>query len=314
MREMLQYERFETILSKLETRKSVRVAELSQELGVSESTVRRDITDLAKAGRLKKVFGGAVPIVSASAALSNSAAAASDPAASSGFATAASDPAASSGFATAPALSNPAAPAASNSEGAAVSPAAGRTVNTRSLELQEKEVLQADEKEEVAAYAAAMIADGDLVYIDAGTTTGSMIDHISCQGATFVTNGVRHAIRLAAKGYRTYLLSGRVKARTEAVIGHEAVGSLEKYHFSKCFIGTDGIDEKCGLTTADIDESMVKTEAISRSGEVYVLADSSKFGLVASVTFAPLAAGTVITDQLPDPGYRGQTEIIELRS
>ena len=139
-----------------------------------------------------------------------------------------------------------------------------------------------------------------------------MIDHITCEGATFVTNGVRHALHLAARGFRTYLLTGRVKVKTEAVIGYDAVGSLSKYHFSKCFIGTDGIDADCGLTTADIDESMIKTEAITRSGEVYVLADSSKFGLVASVTFAPLAAGTVITDRLPDPAYRGLTRIIEL--
>lgn len=245
---MLQHERFEAILNKLEQQPSVRVTDLTKELGVSESTIRRDITDLAKAGRLKKVFGGA----------------------------------------------------------------ATREVNTRSRDLREKAVLQADEKEEVAARAATLIEEGDLVYIDAGTTTGSMIDHISCGSATFVTNGVRHAIRLAARGYRTYLLSGRVKARTEAVIGYDAVGSLSKYHFNKCFIGTDGIDEECGLTTADIDESMVKTEAIQRSGNVFILADSSKFGLVASVTFAPLAAGTVITDRLPDPKYQGQTEIIVL--
>lgn len=258
---MLQYERFEAILNKLEIQPSVRVTDLSQELGVSESTIRRDIRDLDEAGKLQKVFGGAVPNADKPA------------------------------FASAP---------------------ADRTINVKSRNLREKEVLQADEKDEVAAYAAALIGDGDLVYIDAGTTTGRMIDHITCEGATFVTNGVRHALRLAARGFRTYLLTGRVKVKTEAVIGYDAVGSLSKYHFSKCFIGTDGIDADCGLTTADIDESMVKTEAITRSGEVYVLADSSKFGLVASVTFAPLAAGTVITDRLPDPAYRGLTRIIEL--
>ena len=251
---MMQYERFEAILNKLEGQSSVRVTDLSQELGVSESTIRRDITDLAKAGKLQKVFGGAVPNT----------------------------------------------------------PPRSRTVNTRTLDLREKEILRADEKMEVAAYAAAMIREGELVYIDAGTTTGSMIDHITCRSATFVTNGVRHAIRLAEKGFQTYLLSGRVKARTEAVIGYEAVGSLSKYHFSKCFIGTDGIDETCGLTTADIEESRVKTEAISRSGQVFILADSSKFGLVASVTFAPLTAGIVITDRLPDQSYRSLLELIEL--
>lgn len=264
---MLQYERFETILNKLEQQASVRVSELSKELGASESTIRRDIAELDKAGRLRKVFGGAISAADAESAQAS----------------------------------------------AFGGPALGRrTVNTVSRDLAEKELLQADEKTEVAAFAAQRIQDGDLIYIDAGTTTGHMIDHISCSGATFVTNGVRHALRLAQRGLQVYLLSGRVKRSTEAVIGHEAVESLGKYHFSKCFMGTDGIDETSGLTTADIEESMVKSAALARSGEVFVLADSSKFGLVAAVTFAPLAAGTIITDHLPDPAYCSQTKVVEL--
>ena len=276
---MLQYERFETIMNKLQSQSSVRVSDLSRELGVSESTIRRDISDLAKAGRLKKVFGGAVPAQSRTEAAGRTAAEAADRTA----AEAADDP-----------------------------DFAGRTINAVSRNVEEKARLQVDEKSEVAMRAAAMIEDGDLVYIDAGTTTGCMIDHIDCEGASFVTNGARHAIRLARRGFRVWLLSGRLKAKTEAVIGQGAVDSLQKYHFNKCFIGTDGVDQKCGLTTADIEESMVKTNAIERSQNVFILADSSKFGLVASVTFAPLDAGTIITDRLPDEAYRRQARVIEL--
>lgn len=268
---MLQYERFGTIMNKLQTQSSVRVSDLSRELGVSESTIRRDISDLAKAGRLKKVFGGAVPAESHTEAAGRTAAEAAD------------DP-----------------------------DFVGRTINAVSRNVEEKARLQVDEKSEVAMRAAAMIEDGDLVYIDAGTTTGCMIDHIDCEGASFVTNGARHAIQLARRGFRVWLLSGRLKAKTEAVIGQGAVDSLQKYHFNKCFIGTDGVDQKCGLTTADIEESMVKTNAIERSQNVFILADSSKFGLVASVTFAPLDAGTIITDRLPDETYRRQAKVIEL--
>ena len=284
---MLQYERFETIMNKLQSQSSVRVSDLSRELGVSESTIRRDISDLAKAGRLKKVFGGAVPVESRTEA---------------------------AGRTSAEAGGRTAAEAAGRTAAeAAVDPDfAGRTINAVSRNVEEKARLQVDEKSEVAMRAAAMIEDGDLVYIDAGTTTGCMIDHIDCEGASFVTNGARHAIQLARRGFRVWLLSGRLKAKTEAVIGQGAVDSLQKYHFNKCFIGTDGVDQKCGLTTADIEESMVKTNAIERSQNVFILADSSKFGLVASVTFAPLDAGTIITDRLPDETYRRQAKVIEL--
>lgn len=57
---MLQAERFEKILMELHARGSVKVSRLTEILQASESTIRRDIRRLDEAGRLKKVFGGAV--------------------------------------------------------------------------------------------------------------------------------------------------------------------------------------------------------------------------------------------------------------
>ena len=250
---MLQYERFETILNTLKQQPTVKVADLSRELGVSQSTVRRDIADLDREGKLQKVFGGAVSVNSSI-----------------------------------------------------------EKSNGPISRVHLKENIKAVEKSEVASYAASLIQDDDLVYIDAGTTTGSMIDQITCYGATYVTDGIMHGLRLAERGFKTYLVAGHVKASTEAITGHEAVRSLEKYHFDKAFIGTDGVDLDNGLTTAGIEESMVKTEAIDRSNKVFILADSSKFGLVSAITFASLDAGTIITDKLPDPAYLSSADIIEL--
>lgn len=267
---MLQYERFEKIIDMLRRQPSVRVVDLASILDASESTIRRDIAELDKAGRLRKVFGGAVSVEAQRA-----------------------------------------------KGGSYGSAAEGEGDDTRKVNVQRRDVdakarTRTGEKTKVAICAAALIENGDLVYIDAGTTTGSMIEHIDCFGAAYVTNGARHAIQLAGRGFRTYLLSGQMKASTEAIIGNDAVDSLKKYHFDKCFIGTDGIDQGNGLTTSDIEESMVKTETIRRSQKVYILADSSKFGLVASITFATLEKGTIITDKLPDESYRARTEIIEL--
>ena len=267
VRQMLQYERFEKIIDMLRQQPSVRVTDLVPILDASESTIRRDIAELDKEGRLRKVFGGAVALEGQRAGNGTNGTAGGD---------------------------------------------AARKVNVQHRDIDAKAKIRVDEKTKVAVRAAALIEEGDLVYIDAGTTTGSMIEHIDCYSATYVTNGVRHAIDLAERGFRTYLLSGLIKASTEAIIGYDAVDSLKKYHFDKCFIGTDGIDQENGLTTLDIEESMVKTEVIRRSGRVYVLADSSKFGLVAKIKFASLEAGTIITDQLPNQGFRSQTEIIDL--
>ena len=56
---MLTQERHEAILKILSEKGSVSVAELTKTLGVSESTVRRDLILLSNSGNLKKIHGGA---------------------------------------------------------------------------------------------------------------------------------------------------------------------------------------------------------------------------------------------------------------
>jgi len=58
---MLKEERFEYILQKLVNNKKVTLPELSEDLQVSEDTIRRDIEMLSQKGRLTKVRGGAIP-------------------------------------------------------------------------------------------------------------------------------------------------------------------------------------------------------------------------------------------------------------
>jgi DeoR/GlpR family transcriptional regulator of sugar metabolism len=60
-RELLGEERREVILRRLRTDGKVRAARLSDELGVSLDTVRRDLAELAAAGALRRVHGGALP-------------------------------------------------------------------------------------------------------------------------------------------------------------------------------------------------------------------------------------------------------------
>ena len=61
---MLTEKRYELILKLLDEQNSVTVAEIKEKLKISESTIRRDLNALDKAGKLNKVFGGAVAIES----------------------------------------------------------------------------------------------------------------------------------------------------------------------------------------------------------------------------------------------------------
>lgn len=178
--------------------------------------------------------------------------------------------------------------------------------------VEEKSKLYIEEKSAIARYAASLIEDGDFVYIDAGTTTEKMIDFLPDRNVTFVTNGFIHAKKLAKRGFKVLIPGGEIKSVTEAIVGAECILALQKYNFTKCFIGVNGISIKAGFTTPDGNEAAVKSAVTANSQHVYVLADHSKFDKISSVTFMPLSEGTIITDVLMERKYVGKASIKEV--
>lgn len=169
-----------------------------------------------------------------------------------------------------------------------------------------------EEKRLIAQYAARQIKDDDIVFLDAGTTTYLVTEYLDNSKATFVTNGIEHAKNLAKRGCKVFVLGGELKESTEAIIGLVAATNLQKYNFSKAFIGTNGVSEKQGFTTPDIDEAMLKAVAIERSFVSYALADSSKFNKVSAVTFAPIDAACIVCDKCDDEQIKTKSVVKEV--
>ena len=174
-----------------------------------------------------------------------------------------------------------------------------------------KESINKDEKLRIAEYAASLILPGDYVYIDSGTTTGNIIRYITEKKATYVTNAVTHARDLVRRGLKVFLIGGELKENTEAIVGADAILHIQKYHFSKGFFGTNGINMKLGLTTPDVREALIKRVAIenTQAGSRYILADHDKFGLSSAVTFADFGGIVVITDKNPGDIYKKAMEV-----
>ena len=178
-------------------------------------------------------------------------------------------------------------------------------------DMQTKTVLYPEEKAIIAQKAASLIKGKDFVYLDAGTTTLQMIDYLTEPRATFVTNGMQHAAKLAAKGFTVFILGGAVKSTTEAIVGTEALHNLRLYNFTKGFFGTNGISTKSGFSTPDSSEGIIKSAALARCSHAYVLADKSKFNKISPITFASISSATIITSHLEDKKYRDYTTVIE---
>ena len=186
------------------------------------------------------------------------------------------------------------------------------SINTSDENVKSRKSLNADEKQLIAKYAASLIQPHDFVYIDAGTTTECMIDFLTEKRATYVTNAVTHARKLAVSGFRVILIGGELKGITEAVVGNQAVISLEKMNFNKGFFGANGISQKRGYTTPDISEALVKETAFKHCQNRYVLADSEKLGRISSVTFGDINDAVIITDNKNKGTFAGLDNIIWL--
>ena len=190
--------------------------------------------------------------------------------------------------------------------------AIGGSFHVKDDAVEYRKEINREEKIEIARYAAALIEDQDVVYMDAGTTTELMIDYITAKNVIFVTNSFAHAKHLSQKGYTTYILGGEFKPVTEAIVGEEAIISLDKYNFTKGFSGANGVTNGNGFTTPDVKEAMVKKKSMQKTKERYVLCDSSKFGEICSISFAEFKSARIITTKIENNEYRGMKNITEV--
>ncbi|QRZ29759.1 DeoR/GlpR family DNA-binding transcription regulator [Lactococcus cremoris] len=166
------------------------------------------------------------------------------------------------------------------------------------LSISEKTSKNIQEKEEIAQIALSKIKDGDIVFLDAGTTTGLLAELINQSHLylTIVTNSVTHLAKLTDGRLIVYLLGGRVKKVTDAIIGSQALEQLSAYQFNVAFVGANGFDTKHGAMTPDHEEAAIKGLAVKQSQNAYVLADSSKLGQMSFVKFANSEEVELITE------------------
>ena len=181
----------------------------------------------------------------------------------------------------------------------------GGAVPARALHLiepsvDERQSTRSGQKQAIARAAIDFLPQsGSAVLFDAGTTTALLAAALpSDRDLLAVTNSVPIAARLAGLGsVSLQLLGGRVRGLTQAVVGEQAVGTLESLRVDIAFLGTNGISVRHGLSTPDPDEAGVKRAMVGCANFVVVLADSSKIGREDFVSFASLdQIDVVLTD------------------
>jgi len=164
-----------------------------------------------------------------------------------------------------------------------------------------------DAKRLIGQLAATLIEDGDVVFINGGTTTTEIIRHIRPNAdITVITNNLFAALEIGIIGFELILLGGVYQPVSLSVDGIFSINNLKQVYADKTFIGIDGISLKYGCTFPTSAEAEVVRTMMGRTrGPVYIVADHSKWGTVSNYEVANIEKiQSLITDDAFDKTAR----------
>ena len=166
-------------------------------------------------------------------------------------------------------------------------------------------------KECIGRAAAALVEDGESVFIGSGSTTAYVARHLAGrQRLHVVTNALNVAMELAsAEGVTVVVTGGMLRPSELSLVGHITEQALREVRVDKVIIGIPGVSLQEGLTNDYLPEVMTDRAVISMAPELILVADHTKFGKVASAYVAPLdRVNTLVTDSGIDPGFQAGLE------
>jgi DeoR family glycerol-3-phosphate regulon repressor len=168
-----------------------------------------------------------------------------------------------------------------------------------------REGMAVAERRRIGQAAAALIAPGDVLMLDTGSTTTHFARALAARGvaATVLTNSLAAVAELAeSAALRVLLCPGEVSAGERGVYGSEAETFLGRFNADLAVIGASGLTEE-GPCEAVSRAAWVKRAMIARAPRRMLLADSGKFGRGLLERVCALAELTdLVTEVTPPPG------------
>jgi DeoR/GlpR family transcriptional regulator of sugar metabolism len=168
----------------------------------------------------------------------------------------------------------------------------------------DKPRLHAQEKETIGAVAAGLVADEDTLFLNAGSTTLSVLRNLARRRVRVVTNNAAAPSEINDDpNLELILVGGLYRSKSNSLYGDLAAMSLSQIHASICVLGTNGVSAKTGLTSSVYGETVINRLMVERcQGRIIVVADGSKIGHTSSFACVPLAnVSTLVTDASANP-------------
>lgn len=161
---------------------------------------------------------------------------------------------------------------------------------------------QADEKRRIGQAGAALVNDGETVFLGSGTTVLEVAHNLRSRaaGITVITNSLLAINALAGVPQIQLVSLGGVLRQSEmSFIGHITEQALNELRADKVFMGIHAIDTQHGLTNDYLPETQTDRALMKVGRQVILVADHTKCARVSTAFVAPVTAiNTLVTDTL----------------
>ncbi len=133
-------------------------------------------------------------------------------------------------------------------------------------------------KERIARAAAQLVAPGQTIIIDGGTTSIALVRFLpKTLRATVVTHSPNVAVELAGhQDIEVILIGGRLFRHSMVTVGAAAIEALGHIRADTYFMGVTGVHLRAGLSTGDFEEAYITRALANQSAETIVLASPEK--------------------------------------
>ena len=157
--------------------------------------------------------------------------------------------------------------------------------------------------EAIAVKAVERIKNGDVIMLDASSTSNALIRHLKrFKGLTIITNSALTAGGLQELDARVFVTGGYMPRNSQGFVGNFAESMIRNYHADVLFFSCGGISMDGVCSDVVSDEMNIRRVMLRHSRKHILLCDSSKFGKQNCFNLCTLDDVDELISDAPFPG------------
>jgi DeoR/GlpR family transcriptional regulator of sugar metabolism len=158
-------------------------------------------------------------------------------------------------------------------------------------------------KQAIARATCRLLRSGQVILLDAGTTTLEVARHLPADlRATVITNSPPIAVALAEHpNVEVTMLGGRLDKAAHATVGAATIEALRAIRADILVLGVCSLHPDIGITVNDLEETYIKRAMIANAAEVVAVSSADKLGSAAAFVVGPVEELTHLITERSSP-------------